>query len=501
MSALRTLVRTATWCGIWAAGTVMLEAQGPVLPAGGDASWVAAQRSTPGGAPGSSVINLEQWFPREVRTGQTFDYRMRVTNFADCPVSEVTVLQHLPQGVSILGSYPQAEVRDRIATWRLGTLAVHESRTIQVRGTAGTTGPLTFCCDTQYRAPSCVTIASTQPELFLGIESVPEATPCDVVPVRVAVQNRGTGQCTDVRVGIRFPPGMTGPDGGREYAFHVPVLAAGQIRRTEIHARVESTGTYRCQATAVSAEGLRVSADSEVLIVAPRLSVTQTGTATQFAGRDVTYTFVVRNDGDAPARNVIVEDTLPAGAQVVALAPDAAQSASGGTVTWHVTELRAGAAMDFSVTVRSGIAGRYANHVSARADCAGDASATHSAQVQGIAAILLEVIDEEDPIEVGSTETYIITATNQGSAVGTGITIRCTLEDNVKYVSSDGPTLATVSGNDIAFAPLAYLAPKAAAVWVVTCRALTEGDVRFRVQLTSDQLTRPVEETEATRIY
>jgi hypothetical protein len=38
-------------------------------------------------------------------------------------------------------------------------------------------------------------------------------------------------------------------------------------------------------------------------------------------------------------------------------------------------------------------------------------------------------------------------------------------------------------------------------VWRVVVRAVEPGDVRMKVTLTSDQLTRPVEKTEATNFY
>ncbi len=41
----------------------------------------------------------------------------------------------------------------------------------------------------------------------------------------------------------------------------------------------------------------------------------------------------------------------------------------------------------------------------------------------GIAAVMLEVIDIEDPIPVGDTATYLITATNQGSAPQTNMKV------------------------------------------------------------------------------
>jgi hypothetical protein len=120
---------------------------------------------------------------------------------------------------------------------------------------------------------------------------------------------------------------------------------------------------------------------------------------------------------------------------------------------------------------------------------------------RGLLAVLLEVIDLEDPVEIGATTTYVITATNQGSLAGKNVTITCKLEDTQQHVSNSGATKGTVTGQTIKFAPLPSLAPKDTATWKLVIKAVKVGDVRFSVQMDEDQLTRPVNETEATNQY
>ncbi len=110
-------------------------------------------------------------------------------------------------------------------------------------------------------------------------------------------------------------------------------------------------------------------------------------------------------------------------------------------------------------------------------------------------------MDIDDPIEIGASTTYVITVTNQGSAIGTNIVIAATLPAEQALVSSDGPTKAAVAGKSVKFAPLAKLAPKARATYKITVKGTAVGDVRFKVSLTSDQMTTPAEETESTHIY
>jgi uncharacterized repeat protein (TIGR01451 family) len=208
---------------------------------------------------------------------------------------------------------------------------------------------------------------------------------------------------------------------------------------------------------------------------------------------------MVTNKGDAPARNTVVEDTIPAG--VTGVRVSAGGRPSGSKVVWDIGTLAPNASKKLRVTYKTLKPGTVSDTASAKAVCAEAVSDSAQTVVSGISAVLLEVIDIEDPVEIGSNTTYAITATNQGSTPGTNIKIVCTLEDNEQYVSSSGPTEGYAVGETVSFAPLSSLAPKAKATWRVVVRAVKPGDVRFKVSMNTDQLTRPVEETEATHLY
>jgi uncharacterized repeat protein (TIGR01451 family) len=121
--------------------------------------------------------------------------------------------------------------------------------------------------------------------------------------------------------------------------------------------------------------------------------------------------------------------------------------------------------------------------------------------VQGIPAILLECVDLVDPVEVGGQTTYVISATNQGSATGTNVKIVVDLDPGQEYVSSQGVTVASVNGRHIEFAPLPALAAKTKAEWRVVVKATAPADARLKIGMTSDQFTKPIEETESTNQY
>jgi len=146
-------------------------------------------------------------------------------------------------------------------------------------------------------------------------------------------------------------------------------------------------------------------------------------------------------------------------------------------------------------------AGTLINSATASAYCADAVTSTVRTLVKGIPAILMEVIDVDDPVRVGERATYVIRVKNQGSALATNIRIVCILEDYVRYVSSAGATSGSQEGQTIRFLPLGTLAPKAEVAWRVVVEAVRVGDMRFKAILNMDELSRPVEETESTHLY
>jgi uncharacterized repeat protein (TIGR01451 family) len=194
---------------------------------------------------------------------------------------------------------------------------------------------------------------------------------------------------------------------------------------------------------------------------------------------------------------VVVTDTLPSTVEFLNADNDGRRD--GQRVIWQLGNLDAGQGRTLKINVRCNQITTARN--SARVTYCAEAVAECEFDVKGIPAILLECVDDPDPIEVNGQMTYTITVTNQGSAIGTSIGVNCTLPEQEEFVKAGGATEAKAEGKSIRFAPLPTLAPKAKAVFTVTVKGVTAGDARFRVELTSDQIETPVNETESTHIY
>jgi uncharacterized repeat protein (TIGR01451 family) len=144
-----------------------------------------------------------------------------------------------------------------------------------------------------------------------------------------------------------------------------------------------------------------------------------------------------------------------------------------------------------SLAFAGSASGRVAPAVATRCDT----------RITGIPAVLIELVDLVDPIEIGTNETYEITVLNQGSAILTNVKLVCTLEAGQEFVSGAGASSVQADGRTVTLAALPQLQPKEKAVWQVVVKPLSAGDVRFTTDLTTDQFEKPIRETESTRQY
>jgi len=473
------------------------------VPAPAPAPRVAAGQATmvyPSVCDTCGVLRVDKTIPAQVAVNETIDYQIKVTNIGGVPVDDVVITDIIPAGFKVTSTSPKGNIDAAgNATWDLGALGPGESKVITVSGSATKVGTFDFCGHAKYVLPNCVSTTVVEPALKLTAQGPAKVIQCDEIPLKFEVCNPGSGPARGVVVKASLPAGLT-VDGASSVTFPAKTLQPGQCEELAVTAKASKTGTYTVKASAQGKGNLQADSNAvTVKVTKPALKIAKKGPKKVYLYRTFTDQITVTNTGDAVSANTVVTDTLPANATFKSAS--AGGVSSGTTVAWSLGALAPNESKTVSVELLADKIGTVKNTATAKGDCAAAVTASAATDVLGIPAILLEVIDVEDPIEIGGTATYVITATNQGSATDTNVTIVCTLEDNQQYVSSSGATVATVSGATVKFAPLPSLAAKAKAQWKLIVKAVKPGDVRFKVTMNTDQLTRPVEETEATHLY
>jgi uncharacterized repeat protein (TIGR01451 family) len=336
-------------------------------------------------------------------------------------------------------------------------------------------------------------------KLELLFKVATDANLCEPIDLEVTVRNTGGTPLTQVRFTEALPEGLRQIDDQSTLTLDVGTLPARSGRIYRIQLKASSGGSYTHLAKVTSAEGLSTEATARTVVHAPELALTCTPSQEIHPGRPTKACLNLTNRGDAPDPGAVVSLLVPNGATFQSATEGG--ELSGDLVVWKNLPLAPAGTVSFCAVFTTTQLGAINFSAAATGTCAPQVAAQCEGQVLGIAAILLEVADIEDPIAVGSAEVYEIKVTNQGSAPGTQVSVVCELEDTQSFVSATGTTPVKAEGSTLHMETMPILAPKAAAAWRVTVKAAKPGDVRFHVRLTSDQLTQPVRETESTRQY
>jgi uncharacterized repeat protein (TIGR01451 family) len=341
-----------------------------------------------------------------------------------------------------------------------------------------------------------------QPGLRVTL-AVPETVSvCEPFELRAAVFNTGRLPLRDTRLTLTLPPGLRPEEPQDPAPLEVGELPVGEGRQFRLRVRALEPGEHSLTAQGTAAGGVSDQARARTRGQAPALVLDSGAPHDALLHRPVEVCLAVANTGEAPEPGGTLTLSVPEGTAVENLAEEAALTHD--RVTWTLTGLAPGAVVKRCATFRPSGTGTVRFQASARGVCAPEVATTCATQIRGIPAILLEVVDLKDPVQVGETVTYEIRVTNQGSSPGTNIRLVCRLPENQTYLTGRGPTPFRVEpGAERAPATeaLSELAPRTTATWQLDVLAVAGGECRFLVELTSDQFTRPITEDESTLQY
>jgi uncharacterized repeat protein (TIGR01451 family) len=288
---------------------------------------------------------------------------------------------------------------------------------------------------------------------------------------------------------------------GRKVSFEIGNLAAGETRNVQMICGTRAGGPQQCDAAAEADGGLAARESTAVNVIVPRLDLSLQGPGLRYLDRKAVYTIKVTNPGDAPATNVTVGDVVPAGFKLLAVSDGGRQDFATRTVSWFLGEIGPGQSKEVKLEAQAVIIGDHKHKATAVGSRGLRVESDLTTRVEGLSALLVEMVDTEDPIEVSGETAYEVRITNTGSKTETDIKLVATVPDKMDYKSSQGPTHGRADGRTIVFEPLDKLAPRADAVYRIVVKCLEPGTVRFKIQVTSTNLVEPVVKMEATRIY
>ena len=236
-------------------------------------------------------------------------------------------------------------------------------------------------------------------------------------------------------------------------------------------------------------------------VIAPQLNLAMQGPKRRYLERQAAYTFSVNNPGTAPAEEVELVAYLPSGLKFVSANNAGHYEEADRTVHWRLQELPIQETGEVQLVTLPVEPGQQKIRLRGTAKKGLSAEKEQPVLIEGIAAIMFEVVDVNDPVEVGGETTYEIRVLNQGSKAATNVRLQVELPGELQVVAAEGPTGHTVNDGRVLFDGLSRLAPKADTTYRVRVQGLRPGDLRTRVLLLTNEMQTPVTKEESTRVY
>lgn len=475
-----------------------------------------------GALPGRAIQNvtIEAVCPETIGFGQEFRYELIVRNAGTSPLVGVRIEDELPVGVKYIGSDPPAELQGDRLTWGIGQLEAGGEKRVVVRVKPAEEGEVRSRATVTYTSAVDARTRVTRPRIAVAITGAELCRAGEDTVFQIKVSNVGSGPASRMILHAQLTEGLVHAQGSRIEA-ELANLGAGESKTIPLKVNAAKAGAQWCQ-IAVSVEGCPdATAKATVNVVEPMLQVTQTGPARCLVRSEPVYEITLANPGTAATDPITVYSVLPEGFEYIQASEGGSFSTTNRAVVWKLPGLAPGSSRAVSLKVRAGVATDGVLRTIAQAMPEQPATGTVAAgglavrtagraleaktetaiKAEGVAAVRFEVIDLEDPVEVGKEAVYEIRVTNQGTGVCTNVQLVAAMAEGTAYAGASGPTQVRAQGQHIVFDPIPTLGVKGEAIYRVRVKGTTAGEARFRVQLTSDQVRTPVVKEESTRFY
>lgn len=443
------------------------------------------------------LADISTTSPDEVGEGETFQSTINVV--AKENIAHVVVRMMVPDGMEYVKSSPEGTKSGSIVTWKYPFMDPNERQQIQVWLKATKVGSYKPCASVEAAPQVCFVVKVVKPKITIKKTGPATAMLNDYVDYTIVVKNEGNGLAKDVVVTDTVPEGLKHDSGKSTLVFKVGNLPAKQEKRMTVKLKAVKRGKPCNVAKVKTSNAGQSESEACTLVQLEDFTVEKTGMKEQYLGKKADYTITVKNVGDTTLKNVRVNDK-PATVTSVVEAKDAAARTES-SATWVIDTLKPGAEEKFELLLTTRTPGIHKNTVSVSAG-----KQTKSADAdtlwKGMAAVLLEVIDTDDPLQDEEVTTYIIRVTNQGTKEDKNIHIWAQFPAEIAPVSTTGSECkGTITGLKVDFVPYPQLEPKQSITFKIQAKGKEPGDGRIKVYLQGDLLKTPVVEEESTHVY
>lgn len=450
--------------------------------------------------PQAPSLVVEKAAPEEIQVGKPAIFAVRVQNVGTIAAQGVEVHDVIPQGTHLLDTRPAAQTADGRVIWKVGTIKAGDEAIVEMELMPIAEGEIGSVATIHFAGEASARTRCTRPQLSIDVSTPDQVLIGEDVKLTIKIANPGTGTATGIVISETIPEQLEHPEGS-ELEYEVGDLKPGESRQIELSMGTVKAGSVINTLMARADGQLQAQQQSSFTVVAPQLELSLQGPKRRYLERQANYTVTVSNPGTAPAKDVQLVTHLPKGLKFVGANNSGEYDPETNTVHWVLEELPAKETGQVTLTTLPIEAGEQLLKVESVAERGLAAEQEEVVSVEGVAAILFQLADIADPIEVGGETTYEIRVVNQGSKAATNVELLALFPPQLKPRSAHGPTRDSVKGQEVRFQPLGRLPPKGEQTYQIRAQGLEPGDLRVQVQLLTDEMQTPVTKEESTRVY
>jgi uncharacterized repeat protein (TIGR01451 family) len=421
-------------------------------------------------------------------------YPLDVEVSACCDVCEVTLTANLPEGVTFMRSQPEARVEGQTVIWPFGSMSKGQTICARIWLKCEREGDICTCFCVKATPVAFCALLCAKPVLVCEKCGPTEVCPGEPINYTITVTNIGTAIAEEVVVSDVLPAGLEHASGQKTLNFRLGSLEPCQTKKVNLSVTACQRGKF-CNTALVSAcNANQTSCEACTCVCICAVECQKIGPKEIPVGQNADYQITVVNTGDKPLHEVVVTDTAPSATTIVA-APGA--NICGKQAVWKLRELQPGERVNFGMTLTTCTPGFFTNQVTVT-NCEGcNNCCEFGTHWKGRPALDVCIESSENPICVGETTRFKIIVVNKGQEYDSNLNVVVNFPPELVPVQASGASAAQVNGQTVTFAPFPNLAPRQTVEYYVTAKATGRGDLRPKVQISSDFIKNPITDEES----
>ena len=170
-------------------------------------------------------------------------------------------------------------------------------------------------------------------------------------------------------------------------------------------------------------------------------------------------------------------------------------------IEWYIGQMKPDEKKNIEIELMATEFGVFTHEVAVQSERGAQAFDELKTRIEGAAALSLEIVDLDDPVEVGSGNSYEIHVKNDGSIGAGNVGIAFELPEGIEFVSAKGPAKHQFENGVVFFQAVPNLEPNKTITYQIQVSGMKAGNHRFRARLASDSIREPLIFEELTKYY